>query len=106
MEKSLSFFGSFVLVTNNIVGPAMMGLPQMIAKSGLFPSVIVIIIVFLCSSISSTLLSSAISSIPGNKKFSRCIEYSTGYKVKELIKHFTTLVCIISIFYYILVYCG
>lgn len=35
MEKSLGFFGSFVLVANNTIGPAMMGLPHLVANAGL-----------------------------------------------------------------------
>jgi amino acid permease len=72
--KTISSFGSFALLFNNITGPGMVSLPLMYQASGwLLPS-LWILIVFIISSFSSTLLCKAITRVPGNEHFEGRVE--------------------------------
>eukprot|EP01038_Epipyxis_sp_PR26KG_P009537 gene9537-12845_t len=80
-NKSIGWFGSFVLLSNNISGPAMMGLPHIFHQAGLIPSVICIILVCICSSLCSTFLAESIASIDGNHDYSRNIDFSHAFRI-------------------------
>jgi hypothetical protein len=55
-KKVIDSFGSFALVSNNISGPAMMGLPHLFHVAGILPVVFSIVLVFIGSSLTGTLL--------------------------------------------------
>jgi hypothetical protein len=50
-EKTINFFESFALISNNISGPAMMGLPHLFHIAGVVPVVVAIVLVFFASSL-------------------------------------------------------
>jgi amino acid permease len=75
----INFLSSFALITNNMAGPAMMGLPNVFMEAGYLPSIACIIYVCLSSSICGTLLSETIASIPGNQNFTKNIEFSVAF---------------------------
>jgi hypothetical protein len=81
VEKSIGYLGSFALIFNNTTGPAMMGLPQIFQDAGLIPTIVCIIVVCICSSIGTTLLADSIASIPGNKNFTRPINFSSAFRI-------------------------
>lgn len=59
----------------------MMGLPKIFQDAGLIPAIICIIVVCICSSIGTTLLADSIASIPGNKNFTRPINFSSAFRI-------------------------
>lgn len=77
--KEIDAFGSFCLVINNMVGPAMLGLPQLFQQAGLIPTSCGIIFIYLCATLCGTLFSDAISAIPGNTNFDRHVDFSTAF---------------------------
>jgi len=81
VTKSIDNFGSFALIFNNLVGPAMLGFPHLFQKAGLIPVILMIILVYICSSFCGTMLADAISSIPCNKKFERDVDFSTAFHI-------------------------
>jgi len=80
-EKTIDFFGSFALISNNISGPAMMGLPHLFHTAGVVPVVTAIAATFLGSSLVGTLMSDAIASIPGNVDFERNLSFSKAFHI-------------------------
>lgn len=80
-KKTINAFGSFALVSNNISGPAMMGLPHLFHVAGILPVVSSILLVFLGASLTGSLLSDSIASIPGNKDFNRNLSFSKAFKI-------------------------
>jgi amino acid permease len=72
-DKTIDFFGSLCLVANNISGPAMMGIPAVMCQAGIAPTVGVILLVWVLSSLSGTMLSETIQKLPGNKSFDRYV---------------------------------
>jgi hypothetical protein len=100
VTKTIDNFGSFALIFNNLVGPAMLGFPHLFqkvgtldksmvvnltimlcVKAGVIPVILMIILVYICSSFCGTMLADAISSIPCNKKFERDIDFSTAFHI-------------------------
>lgn len=80
-QKTLGFFDSFALLTNNMTGPGMMGLPLLYHEAGFLPATVAIIFIGVCSGFCGTMLAETISLIPGNSKFERKIEYSSGFRM-------------------------
>lgn len=80
-EKSIGWVGSFFLLSNNICGPAMMGLPHVLQSAGFIPVFVSIIVVYLCSSINATMLAESIALIPGNKQFRLPINFSSSFSL-------------------------
>lgn len=78
-EKNIGLFGSFALVTNNIAGPAMMGLPLLFQQAGIIPVIVAIVFMSVTSSISGTMLAESIASIPGNVKYDLQVEYANAF---------------------------
>lgn len=78
-SKSIDNLGSFSLIINNCIGPAMLGFPHLFQQAGIIPVVLSIIFIFVAATISGTLFADTISTaIPGNKGFRRDISFSTG----------------------------
>lgn len=80
-EKSIGPFQSFVLITNNIAGPGLMGLPLLYKQAGIIPVTASIILICICSSFTGTLLSETIARIPNNANFSLNLEYSSVFDI-------------------------
>jgi hypothetical protein len=80
-KKSIHWFESFALISNNISGPAMMGLPHLFHVAGILPVVVAIVLVFFGSSLVGTLLADAIASIPGNSDYNRHLSFSKAFKI-------------------------
>ena len=80
-EKTINFFESFALISNNISGPAMMGLPHLFHVAGVVPVVVAIVLVFFASSLVGTLMADAIASIPGNHDYQRNLSFSKAFKI-------------------------
>jgi hypothetical protein len=80
-EKSIGPFESFALITNNIAGPGLMGLPLLYKQAGIIPVTASIILICICASFTGTLLSETIARIPRNSNFSLNLEYSSAFNV-------------------------
>ena len=80
-KKTIRLFESFALISNNISGPAMMGLPHLFHVAGIVPVVFAIVLVFFGSSLVGTLLADAIASIPGNSDYNRHLSFSKAFKI-------------------------
>ena len=78
-EKSIGNLGSLCLIANNIAGPGMMSLPHVFFHAGILPATICCLWVFVGSSLCGTILSEAISSLPGNADFDNNIEFSLAF---------------------------
>lgn len=79
--KEINTIGSFTLLINNMVGPAMLGFPQLFQQAGIIPTSCCIIFIYLCATLCGTLFSDAISAIPGNKTFDRHVDFSTAFNL-------------------------
>lgn len=66
---------------SNLCRPAMLGFPALFQKAGIIPVVIAVSFVYVSSSLCGTFLADAIASIPGNKTFSKHIDFSTAFKL-------------------------
>ena len=80
-EKALGVFDSFALLTNNMTGPGMMGLPLLFHEAGIVPTIICIVLIGCSSALSGTMLAETISLIPGNSAFDRKVEYSSAFRL-------------------------
>lgn len=80
-KKTIRLFESFALISNNISGPAMMGLPHLFHVAGIVSVVVAIVLVFVGSSLVGTLLADAIASIPGNSDYNRHLSFSKAFKI-------------------------
>lgn len=102
IEKSLGWFSSFALIVNNISGPGMMSLPQIFFAAGYIPACACIALVCTTSALTGTLFSQAISTIPGNAKFSKNIGYATAFeclvhpKFAKLAENLFVVACMIQ----------
>lgn len=85
--KEINNIGSFTLLINNMVGPAMMGIPRLFQQAGLIPTSCCMLFIYGCATLCGTLFSDAISAIPGNKTFDRHVDFSSAFRLvigKEL----------------------
>jgi hypothetical protein len=80
-EQTIGLFSSICLISNNISGPAMMGIPHLFHAAGILPTVGAIIFVYITSSLTGTLLADAVASIPGNGKFHRNLDFTKTFKI-------------------------
>eukprot|EP01041_Mallomonas_annulata_P012983 gene12983-27402_t len=78
--KTLGHFASIALITNNIIGPAMMGIPFLFVQAGILPVVFAVILAWLCSSLCGTLLADTIGGISGNSNFNRHVMFSSAFQ--------------------------
>eukprot|EP00054_Salpingoeca_dolichothecata_P017322 m.103475 g.103475 ORF g.103475 m.103475 type:complete len:573 (+) comp22406_c0_seq1:53-1771(+) len=75
--KSITFWGSFCLNLNNCMGPAMVLLPLVNQQAGWLTPTIVIIVIYVFSSLAATMLCEAMQRIPGNGNFDHRYEFAT-----------------------------
>jgi hypothetical protein len=74
--KTISFFGSTILLVNTICGPGFLVIPMVYQQSGWVLPTVLFIFMFVASSFSATFLTDAIARIPGNSDFDRRIEFA------------------------------
>ena len=79
--KTIDQLGSVALITNNISGPAMMGLPHIFHAAGIIPAVSCILAVCGCASLCGTMLADSIQRIPGNRSFNKNVNFSTAFRL-------------------------
>jgi amino acid permease len=102
--KTIDFFGSIALITNNICGPAMMSLPSLFRAAGIIPTVVCILFIFLCSTLVGLFLGESIQGVPGNKEFRRNLDFSqvfgqvAGEKWYHIVQMLVVLSCMSQIF--------
>lgn len=75
--KSISFMGSIVLLVNNIMGPAMVTIPLVYHLGGFLSTTVILLLTFIVSSFSATMLCEAMQRIPGNHDFQLRYEFAT-----------------------------
>lgn len=78
-NASIGQTGSFILLVNNITGPAMMGLPFLFAHAGWLPVTLAILFVYVSASFAGTFLSYTIGTLGGNERFQRGIEFPAAF---------------------------
>lgn len=79
-EKTLGSLASFALLVNNMVGPAMMGIPFLFVRAGIIPVVCSVGVAWICSSLVGTLLCDTIAGILGNSKFTQNVTFASACK--------------------------
>ena len=75
--KTIGTFGSFALLVNNISGPGMLQFPAAFQNAGWVPSLVVLALVTVLSTLAGTLLCDAMARIPGNHRLERRVEFSS-----------------------------
>jgi len=100
--KSIGVLGSVAIAVNSLAGPAVLQLPYQYQLSGLLPTTLCIIAVGILSALCSLHMANAISMIPQNRNFDKCMEFSDPfrifwsehwYKVTQIL-FFLTTVCL------------
>jgi len=79
--KSIGLIGSFALIANTCSGPAIGAFPLLFQQAGIIPVTATIALIFIISTLSSTLLADTISKLPGNRTFSRNVSYSRAFRI-------------------------
>lgn len=74
-HADIGFIGGLFLMTNNIIGPAMLQLPGVFQISGWLPALSVLVICAIWTVMSGQLLARAMSLFPGNETFSHRLEF-------------------------------
>lgn len=80
IHEDIGKLGSFVLIMNNLTGPAMLGFPSLFQQAGIIPVVCAILFVCVASSFCGTFLADSIASIPGNQQFRKNIDFSSAFR--------------------------
>ena len=93
--KTIGFFGSLCLVCNNNTGPAMMGLPLLFRTCGIIPTVLCIILVWVLSSLSGSMLSETIQKLPGNRHFDQNVDFSQAFSSVVGKRWFVVVECLV-----------
>eukprot|EP01061_Rhynchopus_euleeides_P012049 TRINITY_DN21650_c0_g1_i1.p1 TRINITY_DN21650_c0_g1~~TRINITY_DN21650_c0_g1_i1.p1 ORF type:complete len:705 (+),score=331.19 TRINITY_DN21650_c0_g1_i1:687-2801(+) len=81
-DKTIGMLPGLALNLNNVTGPGMVQMPQVAATGGIIPTVLMVLVSWVLSSCSSTMMLESIKMMPGNSKFEQRIEFTT------LAKHF------------------
>jgi amino acid permease len=81
-SKTIGFFAGVALLINNITGPGVPGLPNMFAEAGWFLPSLLIVLVWMASTLSASMYCEAMRKIPGNEHFKDRLEYSS------IVKHY------------------
>eukprot|EP01052_Picozoa_sp_SAG31_P007967 SAG31_NODE_391_length_16344_cov_15.753339_9_plen_664_part_00 len=75
--KTIGFGASVCLLINNITGPGVPGIPNQLAESGWLVPVLVFLLVWAMSSLSTAMFCESMRRVPGNEGFSGRMEYTT-----------------------------
>ncbi|GMI06061.1 hypothetical protein TrVE_jg5700 [Triparma verrucosa] len=91
----IAYWGCLAICVNNLTGPGMLDLPATFQESGVIPTICVIFLVSILSSLTSLSLANLIAKKPNNSNFRHEIEYSDlfGY---ERLTHFLFFCTIMS----------
>ena len=68
-SKTISRSSSLILTINNIMGPAMVAMPLLVAQAGWLPCSVGMIVISSAAALSATMLCDALQRIPGNHNF-------------------------------------
>ena len=78
--KNIGYFAGIALLINNITGPGVPQLPNQFAESGWLVPTLVIVAIWLMTSLSTVMYCEAMRRIPGNEQFRGRIEFTTIVK--------------------------
>ena len=67
--KNISYFAGIALLINNITGPGVPQLPNMFAEAGWLVPTILILVIWIMTSLSTVMYCEAMRKIPGNEHF-------------------------------------
>ncbi len=102
VKKTIGWFGSLSLITNNICGPAMMGIPAIFRAAGIIPTLFCIFSIFICSTLTGTMLSESIQRLNNNKNFDKNIDFPkafsgvVGHKWHMLVEVLVIISCAVN----------
>ena len=74
-SKTLGFFSSVVIVTNNILGPGVLVLPSVYQEAGWVVPTVVLLLICVGSGFAATFLVDTMARVPENGRFQRRIEF-------------------------------
>lgn len=75
--KTITAWGSFVLIFNNNTGPGMVILPLVYQQAGWFTPTFALVLICILSSFAATMMCEAMQMIPGNSNFEKRFEFAT-----------------------------
>lgn len=76
-SKRITFWGSVCLNLNNCMGAAMVTMPLLFQQAGWFSNVVMLVVIYLLSTVAGTMLCEAMQRIPGNYNFGMRYEFAT-----------------------------
>ena len=82
--KTIGFVASLSLMTNNMIGPALVATPVIFQQAGWVTPTLAFLFIMVASSIASTALCDAMSRIPGNEYYQGRIEMVTLVRFCDL----------------------
>jgi len=86
--KTISTFGSICLISNNVIGPAMVSIGTSFAQAGWLPTVALLLTCALLSGMASAFLCETIRHAPGNRHFTKRIEITDALKLARVPRPF------------------
>lgn len=101
-SNKIGYLGSIAIAVNSLAGPAVLQLPFQYQESGLIPTTICLVLVAILSAFCSLHMANVVSCIPGNKHFTKCVEFSDAfgtflgprfYRVTQIL-FFLTAICL------------
>jgi len=75
-DKTITAFGSFALIFNNISGPGMLAIPRVFIEAGWLVPCVVFAAVCVTSTLAATMLSDAMARVEGNERFDKRVEFT------------------------------
>ncbi|RIB01852.1 hypothetical protein C2G38_2255946 [Gigaspora rosea] len=95
-DNGISYFGSIALLVSSMTGPGLVTIPILFQSAGWFVTIGAFIFISILSCAASLMLCEAASSIKGNEKFQRQIEFShlTAILVSDKRKRFLIQICL------------
>ncbi|CAB9498574.1 expressed unknown protein [Seminavis robusta] len=76
----IGYLGSYAIACNSLTGPAMLHLPATFHRSGLIPTLFVLIFVCILAALCSLHMANTISKVPGNSNFKEEVEYAEVFR--------------------------
>eukprot|EP01062_Namystynia_karyoxenos_P081977 TRINITY_DN9132_c0_g1_i1.p1 TRINITY_DN9132_c0_g1~~TRINITY_DN9132_c0_g1_i1.p1 ORF type:complete len:732 (+),score=288.55 TRINITY_DN9132_c0_g1_i1:106-2196(+) len=76
-EKTIGSRASFMLLVNNVTGPGLVTMCAINVSGGWFTTTLFLLLCWVISSLSTTMLLEAIKKVPGNSRFDQRIEFTT-----------------------------
>ena len=78
--KTIGMLGSIAIAVNSLAGPAILQLPFQFQQSGIIPTIACLLFIAVLSSYVCLHTANAISYIPHNTNFHKCVEFSDPYR--------------------------